>query len=106
MKIWITFSTVFGLQCGGLERCRIWFQKPKYIYVDREHDYDDLPFGGSNSTYQGLEKLGWKHSMTGGKETGSISLGKVFDYKGDVCELVWKELCNFFKCDDLRKWDL
>jgi hypothetical protein len=105
MKIWITFNTVFSLQCGGLERCKIWFQKPMYVFVDKEFYYDSLPFGGGNQK-QGLTSLGWRHSGTQGKEANSLSLGKIFNYEGDICELVWEKLCEFFESDDLRQWDV
>ena len=104
VKIWITFDNVSQLQIGGLERCKIWFQKPEYVYVDKNFDYGSLPFGGGNQK-QGLTRIGWRFSRTEGKETGSISLGKVFDYEGDICEYVWDQLCLFFKSEDLRIWD-
>lgn len=104
MKIWITFDSVRQLQFGGLERCRIWFQKPRYIYVDRKYEYSDLPFGGSQK--QGLCPIGWNYSQTNGKETGTVSLGKIFNYKGSICDKVWEELCGFFESEDLRVWDL
>jgi len=107
MKIWITFNTVWSLQSGGLERCRVWWQKPQYVFIDREFDYDSLPFGspGAADQTQGLTRLGWRCSQTNGNETGSVSLGKIFDYKGDICELVWDKLCEFFQSTDLRQWD-
>jgi len=105
MKIWITFNTVFSLQCGGLERCQVWWQKPQYVVVDKTYDYDDLPFGGANITYKGLTRIGWRYAITQGQETGSVSLGKIFNYDGDICDYVWEELCKFFQSDDLREWD-
>lgn len=105
MKIWITFDTTFSLQCGGLERCSVWFQKPEYVYIDRNFEYDSLPFGGGNQR-EGLTKLGWRYSITQGKETGNVSLGKIFNYEGDICDLVWSKLCEFFQCDDMRQWDI
>jgi len=105
MKIWVCFNSVHSLQSGGLERCMVWFQRPYFIYLDRLHEYDSLPFGGGNQM-QGLTKFGWRHTMTNGKETGCVSLGKIFDYEGDICELVWDKLCKFYQSDDLREWDL
>lgn len=105
MKIWVTFNTVFSLQSGGLERCSIWWQKPRYVYMDRNFDYDSLPFGGGNQR-QGLTKVGWRYFETNGKETRNVSLGKIFDYEGDICDLVWDKLCEFFDSDDLRQWDI
>lgn len=105
MKVWITFNTLFSLQSRGLGACRIWFNKPEYVFVERNHDYQNLPFGGG-SQKEGLEKLGWRCIYeSGSRETNSISLGYVFGYESDLSNLVWKELCSFFKSEDLRIWD-
>src|SRR5690606_5887841 len=104
MKIWITFNSVTSLQSGGLERCRVWWQKPISCFIDREFEYSSLPFGGDQK--QGLEAIGWRYAQTNGKETGNVSLGKIFEYKGEVCNFVWDKLCEFFKSEDLRRWDV
>jgi|TARA_R110000851_G_scaffold47424_1_gene115064 hypothetical protein len=104
MKIWITFDTVGSLQSGGLERCRVWWQKPYYQFIDRQFEYDSLPFGADQT--QGLCSIGWRYYLTQGFETGSVSLGKIFKYEGDICNLVWEKLCEFFQSDDLRQWDI
>jgi hypothetical protein len=105
MKIWITYRSVNQLISGGLERCDVWFQKPRYKFFDRTIDVTDLPFGGGTQ-YEGVCKLGWEYSMTDGKETRSVSLGKIFNYKGSICNYVWLKLCEHFESDDLRNWDL
>lgn len=105
MKIWITFDSVLQLQIGGLERCKIWFQKPRYTYMYRDVEYDSLPFGGGTQR-EGLTNIGWTYSQTNGLETRGVSLGKILNYEGDICDIVWDKLCEFFKSDDLRQWDL
>ena len=104
MKIWISFDSVSALQIGGLERCSVWWQRPYYVFLDRSFEYDSLPFGGGNQK-QGLCNIGWRYTMTEGKETRHVSLGKIFDYEGDICDLVWDKLCEFFQSEDLRLWD-
>lgn len=105
MKIWITFNTIFQLQSNGLGSCKVWFQKPSYTYVERTFEYDSLPFGGGDQK-QGLTQLGWRYTHTDGHETCSVSLGKILNYDGDICEYVWNKLCEFFQSDDLRQWDI
>lgn len=106
MKIWVTFDTVEGLLYGGLERCNIWWQKPQYVYIDRSCDYQDRLFGKYPKDGIGIQGIGWRYAVTMGKETSSVSLGKIFDFEGDICNLVWDELCKFFKSEELLEWDV
>lgn len=105
MKIWITRDSAFSIQCGGLERLRVWFKKPKFFLIKLEEKDRDLPFDYIGIDEGIYSKYGWE---VDGEV--SFSFGKVFGYiKGENKELaiiVFNKLKEHFLNEDLEKWDI
>lgn len=98
MKIWITRLTAGELHAGGLERCRVWFTKPEYLFrVTDMEKWHDSPF--DSAIDKGLGRWGWYPKDPRG-EPRSLSFGKAFGYIGDansdLAEYVWKQLEKHF----------
>jgi len=107
MTIWITRPRTGSLQAGGLERCRVWFHKPRYTFMDITHDYQNLPFGGGHQR-EGLYEFGWEvnQSHSGNKEKNSLSLGNWLGYDSEIPLYVWDELCKHYQSEDIGQWDI
>lgn len=82
MKIWITRQSTGELHAGGLERCRVWFQKPKYVMEINSDFLKDLPFGDDES--KGISAY-W---LSANGFDGSISFGRIFGYGDDSVQPV------------------
>ena len=109
MKIWITRSSAFQIQCGGLERLQVWFSKPEFHLVKLEDKDRDIPFGDYFGHDHGFyRKSGWQES--GNKVGMPLSFGKLFGYIGDsesnslFAEVVWKKLCDHFLNHPFDDW--
>ena len=101
MKIWITRSSAFQIQCGGAERLQIWFSKPEFHLIKLEEKDRDIPFGDYLGDDHGLYmRYGWQESQN--KIGKGISFGKVFGYSGEsepnfiFAETVWKKVQEHF----------
>lgn len=100
MKIWITYNSAFGLQCGGLERVWVHFWEPQWVDQWRSEADDDEPFMQLTDRH-GRRYTGW-HPMIG-YGMHSISFGKIFGY-GDsndenmsmLAKFVWEKLEEHF----------
>lgn len=108
MKIWVTYNSVFGLQCGGLERVWVHFSKPQYVERWRPPREDETPFG-TLSDMNGRLDAGWQ--PVSGYGLHALSFGKLFGYgdressEDDLVDFVWSHLCAHFQDKDLRDWD-
>lgn len=101
MKIWITRTSAFQIQCGGLDRLQVWFKKPIWTESKFEEEID-MPFGTYLS--QGcFVPNGW--GVHGGKVQQNVSFGGVFGYEGKIPEYVWNKLCEHFGNSEFREWE-
>ena len=96
MLIYITRDSTSSIHAGGLERLRVWFQRPTYHYAVNQ--FEDLPFGND---MEGIGEWGWTCERQNHKlpET-CISFGKLFGYGetqhpnhvAGLSEFVWSQL--------------
>lgn len=112
MKIWVTLPSSPGsLMAGGLERCDVWFSKPRYQFVATDLDkLNDQPFF-SWSESQGLGYWGWKNDGGNNTESRHVSFGKVFGYTDSsdtgcnkLAEFVWRKIKEHIGAEDIRTW--
>lgn len=104
--IWITYYDAGGLHAGGLERCQVWFQEPRYFVLITERTWEDIdhPFGDQNGQREGVQHdWGWR-AIDPGRESISLSFGKTFGYESGLSKYVWKMLCQHFGSNNLREW--
>lgn len=103
MKIWVTRLSTGELHSGGLERCRVWFQKPIFVQSVTVDELNDLPFG--ENELRGLGHFGWVGGMDSHYPSDSISFGKLFGYGhksrhenhiNELSEWVWKKLNDHY----------
>ena len=111
MKIWITRSSAFQIQCGGLERLQVWFSKPEFHLTKLEDKDRDIPFDDYLGIDHGLyRRHGWEESKR--KIERGISFGKVFGYIGEdepnslFAEIVWEKLCKHFLNHPFDDWHI
>lgn len=104
IKIWVTFPSAGSLHAGGLERCQVWFTKPRYLFIKDERDWEDQdsPFDDGNQRV-GVQRWGWQFVHFRGEST-PVSFGKVFGYDSKLSLYVWGKLCEFFGSENLREW--
>lgn len=107
MKIYITRNSAFSLQCGGLSRVNVWFQKPHYYYKYLGPDHAFGPDDGQ----LGVVKAGW---MTGGGEfQSSVPFSTIFGYGDDnegegrqkIALFVWSKVKEHFHNAPFSDWD-
>lgn len=102
MKIWITRPSAFQLQCGGIDRLRVWFRKP--VWTESKFIPEkDLMFGSYMSDGCFVPN-GW--GVHGGAIQNSISLGAAFGYDNELSNDVWLKLNEHFGNTDMREWDI
>lgn len=113
MKIWITRSSAFSIQCGGLERLFVWFRKP--IWTEKFMDLSsyDSPFG-EVSNMNGGRIEDWESGDDSGNMwvTQPYSFGNLFGYgdreeesENEISRHVWKKLEEHFGNVDFKEWD-
>lgn len=101
MKIYITRLSASEILFGGLERLRVWFEKP--VYVERTI-YDPAAGPFMDTEKSGCFKGGeWVVYTSGKVERRSVSFGCVFGYinnpdpyLNEIATYVWEELCKHF----------
>lgn len=99
--IYITRSSAFSIQCGGLDRLQVWFTKPAY-YEPSYFEEIDNPFGSEREIGCYATK-GW--AVHSGKTQAPVSFGGIFEYENEIALFVWKKLCEHFGNTDFREWD-
>lgn len=106
MKIWITRSTAFSIQCGGLERLFVWFREPRYV---EKWDLRGMPptdIFDEESPRAGIRvSSGWEVPHGGTTWiNGCVSFGKLFGYEGEIPDLVWSKLEKHFGNKPFDTW--
>jgi hypothetical protein len=105
MKIWITRSNAFSIQCGGLQRLHVWFSKPHYVLVPYEEKDRDTPFGYWSDSHGFYREHGWE---TLDKRNQVLSFGDYFGYTDEnedneeLATFIWNKVQEHFKN---RHWD-
>lgn len=112
MKIWVTRSTAFSIQCGGLERLQVWFRKPEYIETwNLSGMPPDMPFDDPTEKAGIRTSSGWQVRESGNMWiTESYSFGKMFGYcdrgnsEDEISEYVWNKLNEHFGNTPFNEW--
>lgn len=107
VKAWVTYSTAGSLHSGGLTNCELWFSKPMFFHATEfvEINEDDLPFGYDYKKRDGYQhRMGWYCQFNERGECGSVSVGKVLGYEGEISIYIWNKLCSHFGSDKLYEW--
>jgi len=112
MKIWITRLSANQIMFGGLERLKVWWEKPIYLVEKIQEKDRDTPFGYI-SEEQGFYKYsnynyeGWVCFESKGRIP--FSFGKIFGYSDgenkELAEFVWNKLCEHFLNEPFDNWD-
>jgi len=112
MKIWITRLSANQIMFGGLERLKVWWEKPMYLVEKIQEKGRDTPF-----EYYGEEKGFYKYPQYNyegwtcfeSKGRFPFSFGKVFGYgdgeNKELAEYVWNKLCEHFLNEPFDNWD-
>lgn len=90
MKVWITRDTASSLCFGGLERCWVWFRKPRFVCEVLTENDRDTPFGFIHDTYGCMKRYGWIPDEKFGIH--SLSVGNWLGYADDDDEPSRREL--------------
>lgn len=103
IPIWVTRSSAFQIQVGGLERLTIHFTKPEFVLVKLEDNDRDLPFG-TISVQEGLYvRAGWEERIPKYR-TGSVSVGKWIGYDNPIAHHIWDRVCEHFHHAPFETW--
>ena len=100
-EIWVTRLSAFQLQCGGVDRLQVWFQKPVWT-ENKFFEEIDMPFGDKEEV--GC-RIPARWGVYGGKIQTSLSFGALFGYKGEIVEIIWKKLHEHFGNSNFRDWE-
>lgn len=107
MKIYITRSSAFSIQCGGLSRVNVWFEKPHYYYKYLGPDHAFGPCDGQ----LGVVKAGWM--LSGGEFQKSIPVSTLFGYGDEnegsgrhkISTFIWSKVKEHFLNAPFNEWD-
>jgi hypothetical protein len=111
MKIWITRSSAFSIQCGGLERLFVWFRKPVWVAEWRDASSYDSPFDDPTDLV-GKRVANWEvRESNSSWISTSLSFGKMFGYgdrkeegENEIAKYVWSKLEEHFKNEPFDDW--
>jgi len=101
MKVWVTRQSSISLQCGGLERCLVWFTKPIYIPPKMWENEIDMCFGSYRQ--DGCYRLeGW--SVGYGCFQVGVPAPILFGFESDAANYIWTELEKHFGNVPFIEW--
>lgn len=112
MKIWITRSSAFSIQCGGVERLSVWFREPVWVEkwakdgLHGEEMFDDA------TVKSGIRRADWEVMQSGVLWIDRpVSFGKLFGYgdrkdegENTIVGYVWNKLTDHFGNTEFTEW--
>ena len=104
IKAWVTRSSAFSIQCGGLERLFIHFTKPTYVLEKLEERDRDTPFGYIPESEGLFKRHGWLNVDPRKHWVKSSSVGQFLGYDNPVSDYIWGELKNHFNNEPFETW--